>query len=427
MSSTKDRGPYVRLTPNGSPSAATSGARSTSPNLARWLIVVLLTLLPLPMVSVRIAVIGLGLLFVIFSSVSAHYSVGQFVLPTYVTPLLAFSVMSIFWSVSSRDSVVAVGELIALFLIACYCASRMTLAMVHSSVALGLRFFLLANLCIVLLERLGYSLLPVASQTMASPPSGITANPNLLAFGSVISVISIGTIPSPTLKLKLYKTIWLSLGIIFVITSKSDGGLIYLIGALALSVLLRIYYTRGAFAPLAFALSITPLLLLSLDPVQRFVLGLLGVTQNETLSGRTVVWEVSTEALSMAPFTGYGFGSLVDPAYAPTSAMATVWHNFNFSSFSAHNGFLDIGLQLGFPGAILAALVVFSGLARFMRKPGSPSVLWGSLALLTLAIYNLTEARIMSPTQAWFFLILVVSSGANLVQQNGRETGACGD
>ena len=74
------------------------------------------------------------------------------------------------------------------------------------------------------------------------------------------------------------------------------------------------------------------------------------VTQrNESLSGRTQIWEWALDGISEAPYTGHG---------------TDFWQSFGEWSGSAHNGFLDVALSAGLPAALVLVAIVVLAAAR---------------------------------------------------------------
>jgi hypothetical protein len=86
----------------------------------------------------------------------------------------------------------------------------------------------------------------------------------------------------------------------------------------------------------------------------------------------------------------------------------------NFPINEAHNGYLEIYLNLGWAGICFIALLLATAYKRVIsgmrRDPAKASVFLGFL-LCTL-FYSFTEAgfRVMSPS--WFFLLLVIAASS---------------
>ena len=92
-----------------------------------------------------------------------------------------------------------------------------------------------------------------------------------------------------------------------------------------------------------------------------------GATQEQfqTASGRTELWERLWPLVRQSPWLGHGYGGFWSPRMV--TAVAEQW-----SPTSAHNGYLDMVLQLGLAGLLI--IVIFLGVSsknawRLMRYP----------------------------------------------------------
>jgi O-antigen ligase len=90
---------------------------------------------------------------------------------------------------------------------------------------------------------------------------------------------------------------------------------------------------------------------------------------------------------------------------------------------SAHDGYIEVYLNLGWIGVALIGMLLVSGYFRaqasFRRNPRVGSLMLGLIA--STAIYSITEAgfRIMTPT--WIALLLVCAGARSLGLSASRE------
>jgi len=146
------------------------------------------------------------------------------------------------------------------------------------------------------------------------------------------------------------------------------------------------------------------------------VAGALG--RDTTLTGRTFMWAAMFPAVTN-PLIGVGFDSFW------TSPNADVFHhNLNLMHWyhselinEAHNGYIEVYLNLGWIGVSLIALLLITGYWQaykaFRRDPELGSLF---LALVMCgAVYGITEAgfRTLSPNWVFLLLAMVGSSGVN--------------
>jgi O-antigen ligase len=133
--------------------------------------------------------------------------------------------------------------------------------------------------------------------------------------------------------------------------------------------------------------------------------GLLGTLgRNSTLTGRTDIWN---QVLSMAesPFLGVGFESFwLGPR------LQKIWNIWWWHPNEAHNGYIEVYLNLGWVGLTLLGVVLVTGyrniFATLRTKPGLAEI---KLAYFFVAIvYNFTESAIRTMNPVWIVFLLSV-------------------
>ena len=96
------------------------------------------------------------------------------------------------------------------------------------------------------------------------------------------------------------------------------------------------------------------------------------VLTDPTFTGRADVWQFVSEHLTQRPLTGFGFAAFWGtPEVVYGMGQDEVWAN---NAGHAHNGYLDLALTVGIPGAVLGFLwLVILPLMDFYRSPREPS------------------------------------------------------
>jgi len=135
--------------------------------------------------------------------------------------------------------------------------------------------------------------------------------------------------------------------------------------------------------------------------------------RTSTLSGRTDIW-VALIPMAPNPVVGAGFESFwLSRPVRQRLADATGGQDLN----EAHDGYLEVYLELGWVGVSLIAFILIDGYRRsvvaFRRDPA-----WGSLLIayiVSAVVYDLTEAgfRMMDPM--WIFLLLAIVASGSIV------------
>jgi O-antigen ligase len=128
--------------------------------------------------------------------------------------------------------------------------------------------------------------------------------------------------------------------------------------------------------------------------------------RNPTLTGRTLIWK-AVLAQPINPLIGAGFES-----FWMGNRMESVWTMSQRGIQQAHDGYLEMYLNLGWIGlALLGMLIVtgyYSGLALYRRDAHAGRL---RIAMLTAALlFGFTEAgfRMLSPD--WFGFLLAVTA-----------------
>ncbi len=82
-----------------------------------------------------------------------------------------------------------------------------------------------------------------------------------------------------------------------------------------------------------------------------------------TFSGRTFIWAASIDAIQRRPALGHGIGALFwQEGVSPETA--EIWRQVGFPNSHAHNGALDLALQIGLIGLAVFTVLWFSTFGR---------------------------------------------------------------
>jgi exopolysaccharide production protein ExoQ len=125
--------------------------------------------------------------------------------------------------------------------------------------------------------------------------------------------------------------------------------------------------------------------------------------KDPTLTGRTDIWRLVL-GLHTNPLVGTGFESFwLGPRL---DRMRTALPNFPINE--AHNGYLEVYLNLGWAGICFIALLLVTGYKRIIsdirRSPEKASLFLGFF--LCMLFYSFTEAAFRLMTVAWVFLLI---------------------
>lgn len=135
---------------------------------------------------------------------------------------------------------------------------------------------------------------------------------------------------------------------------------------------------------------------------------LLGLGRDPTLSGRTTMWEVAIELIAKRPWLGYGYQGF----WQEGGGAEVIWKEEGYKPPHAHNGFINITLDLGLTGLflLLSTLGVTYGRGivwlRFCRTAIG---LWPIFYVTFFFMYNHTENTIIEHNSLFWILLVAVS------------------
>jgi O-antigen ligase len=280
-----------------------------------------------------------------------------------------------------------------------------------------------------LLSRVGLVLLPASVLLIKYYPmmssswdpwgterlyTGVSTNKNML--GNLVFVLSLGAIwqiltlrkerKSSTRTHRLWaQFILLGFGIKLLYTAHSATSIACFI--LGSGLMLATYLPPMKRSPMAVHVMVLAIVLggcfIELLGARAAVAETLG--RNADLSGRTAIWKVLTPMVN--GFGGAGFETFwVGPRVALVKARVGGWGLTN----EAHNGYLEVYLNLGWIGLALIALILGQGyraIASAFRRDSALAALLMAYVVTALA-YNISEAGFRILSVEWFFLLLSV-------------------
>jgi len=126
-----------------------------------------------------------------------------------------------------------------------------------------------------------------------------------------------------------------------------------------------------------------------------------------TLTGRTLVWDAALNEVQH-PLIGAGF-----EGFWLGNRLLRIWEAISQPGIQeAHNGYLEVYLNLGWIGVSLVALLIISGYRKVLATLRRDALMGRFLLAFFVAgvVYNFTEAgfRMMAPV--WIFFLFAITS-----------------
>jgi exopolysaccharide production protein ExoQ len=197
--------------------------------------------------------------------------------------------------------------------------------------------------------------------------------------------------------------------------------------SLVVTMMVMMYLTIGKVTPESLRRQVTPIvltvflvaiigygltvmkLLPGLDDVINAATSSVG--KDASFNGRTPIWELVRTYIAEHPVIGTGYGAFwVGPF--DTSPSYEFYKRLYFYPGEAHNGYLDIVLDLGFVGLLLLAgfIVRYFVLASRLMQTDRPQALLYQSLMLYFLLSNLTESSWLTTVSNpdWMMVVLAI-------------------
>jgi exopolysaccharide production protein ExoQ len=331
----------------------------------------------------------------------------------FVVALVLLALVSCFWAAMPalvfRRSVAALGATLVGF------AFAIRLLLEDQLRLMSWVFRIIAALslaCIVLLPRYGIS----DSLDGAGQWQGVFGHKNGLGSFMALSILVEWYRPAGNRFSRVLKLLALFLSSILLFFSGSLTPLVALGAALLLTQGYK-FSTQNLHVPLyAFALALILTIVFGatlLFSDSERITSALG--RSSDLTGRAEIWSLVVPHILERPVYGYGFSGFWNGASPESAQIDRVMGTMIMYS---HNGYLEILLNLGVLGFILALICFATGLQRavFRSKLGHSRLDLWPFALLTYVLFhNMGECTILAQDLEWSLCVASIVSADRLL------------
>lgn len=320
--------------------------------------------------------------------------------------LIGLPVISVLWSIAPsftlRRSVALLMSMLLAYLLAIRFSPRQQSLLIAA----------------VLGPALGLSLLTaVAAPQLAFMPDetamrGIFVHKNVLGWVSSIAVlIGIALTQDPVRGLRRGGWFLAATGFVCVLLSESVTSLLIACFAVLLFLAYRLICNSHGLGRVVLKLVLLQIAVLLALTVFAYLLPLLdALGKDATLTGRVPLWHLVDPEIARRPVFGYGYGVFWSEA-SPTAWR--IWEAVGWQAPHAHNGYRDLMLSIGLPGAAVFGAVIIQSLQRGMvlqcSRPGD-GWLWCNLMIGLSLVLNLSESMILMQND----LVWILTSAAVL-------------
>jgi exopolysaccharide production protein ExoQ len=327
--------------------------------------------------------------------------------------LLTFlALISFIWSAAPEFTLSNTRDVMMMTCFGIYFASRFTLKEQVQHIALTL-------LIGAFLSTIFAFTIPAVAIHGADHPGawkGIYGYKNGLGSMMILSLLAFFL--SPKDNSKLYKWSGFSFSLILMILSTSKTSLVLFFLLIFMMQFYKNFRWRGKISILFIDLGILVSGCFSFLIFSYWVELLTGLGKDPTLTGRTPVWGFAISKLMERPLFGYGREAF----WAPKSQFAieagrTVTTG-GWIVPHAHNGFIDIALDVGLIGLLLFLITFLITFVRSLKQAYAAQYseeLWSLAFLCFLVMNNLTESFLLRGANLYW--VLYISTAFTLSQK----------
>jgi O-antigen ligase len=337
-----------------------------------------------------------------------------------IPAICAYIVLSIAWSDEPDISARRVGGLILGVAFAYYVASRFSIQ----------RVVLLLAKCFMIIAILSYAAVFFSPETATMGATfdyawrGVYPTKNVLGQAAVVALLTHIYAVTVLRRERLLQSVFVVLWSYLLFQSDSSTAFIAVF-TLAISVLPiltiktwgRDYLVALHGLAIIFFVAATLLYLNIEDVLSLF-------HKDLTLTGRTALWSFLLPIIEKRPLFGYGYGGFwnVDNPLA-----AFIWESLGWQQSQAHNGALELLLQIGIFGTALVFWLVARTLLdalKLLRSKGLPHADYCCFFIIFLVVSSATEYMFLRANDIYWILFTIL---AIAVANKSRQSSEGGD
>lgn len=245
---------------------------------------------------------------------------------------------------------------------------------------------------------------------------GFFDHKNVLGRFSVLSAIVFFILIFQKKSIRKVSIVFLLLSTFLVLSTTSMSALGNLVGLLGAFLFFRFNKWKGKKNILLIDIISLLFLLFYVIVINNWDAIFLSLGRDPTLTGRTYIWAYALERLPERPWLGFGRSVFFDPSTG---------YILGFSKYikaylppHAHNGFVDLLLEVGIIGLIVFLLSWIQTFRSYLIKARTQDetlYLLPVLFMTFLIIYNMTESILLRGSSIYWilFLMLVFSSASS--------------
>jgi exopolysaccharide production protein ExoQ len=331
-----------------------------------------------------------------------------------VMALVALALTSVFWSVAPDATTDRFARLIATTALGLYLGARYRIPALLDLLALVLGVAVVLSVCVaVAAPEIG---IHTTAQGVAGW-RGIYTHKNTLGAMATLGIL-VFTIRWGDRRTRGWVGgACIGLSAVAVVMSRAATALVVTAGTLLLLPLfraLRLRRGRGTLLAIAGVLGGTAAatLVVSSPAVFMETMG-----RQPTLTGRTTLWSVIIAVGSDRLGLGHGYSAFWTGWQGPSGH---VWQATGWPAPHAHNGFLDLWLDLGLAGVIVFALgfaVTLRRAVKLARSTDDTASLWPLVYLAFVVLENIPDSALLNMSAVGLYWVLYVATACAISER----------
>jgi len=284
-----------------------------------------------------------------------------------VIALIGWMAMSTWWTANPQGTAIAITREVPIYLGMVLVIGMMPMRHLLSALLWAIRIVVLVSVVAIIL-------LPEArihfDDSGQNPPlpgwHGLFPHKNVMTPFLTFGVLTILTFD---------RSRWLkygTLGTIAVVMVGSDSvtGLSSVTLAVGIWVWLQLYRNLDIRGSSVFVLSTVVMALAAVVGLVASISSVVDASGKDvTFTGRTFIWDGVATAIAERPFIGWGMNGILAAPVTPQTV--EVWREIGFEPPHAHNGLLDLWVELGIVGVVLFSIIYVGTLidgAKLVRE-----------------------------------------------------------
>lgn len=322
----------------------------------------------------------------------------------YITVLLGVCIISCLWSTAPTVTLIRSVAIIGNSLFGVYLATRYSLKQQLQLLSWTFGIAIILSL----LFAVGLPKYGIMSGLHAGTWRGIFVHKNVLGKVMVLSSVVFLLTSLNEHKNKVFLWGGFVFSIILLLISKSSSSVIIFIIIMMIFFIIRTLRLRYIllFPVLSFLTIVGEVFYLCLVANTETLLNSMG--KNADLTGRGPLWEAVLDLIWQRPWLGYGFSGFWKDWNSPSAA---IWRMVGWNPPNAHNGLLDLWLDLGLLGLTIFLIGLLANLVKglaWIRMSRTAESFWPVMYIIYFWLSNQTESALLRQNEIYWLLYVTV-------------------